>query len=79
MPKGHDSVSFTADNGAIVTCDYTWHRWTEHHPFGDTTVPEEFFEWDIVALYINDQPATKSEVALIAPAYDTEIDQRVRQ
>jgi len=70
MPKGHDSAHIRLDSGDVITLDYSYHRFEERHPYGDTTVAESFLDWDIKAFYLNGEYIEKSAVAALLPDYD---------
>lgn len=76
MPRGHASASINVA-GVIVTCDYTWHSYTESN--GPRNATQSFLDWSPVAFYINDTQATQSEIKRLAPNYDTLLDNIIQE
>ncbi len=79
MPKGHDSAHITLPSGDEITLDYTYHRYTEHHPYGSTTAAEHFIDWDITALYLNGELVPQALISALDPDWAERFDTIIRE
>jgi hypothetical protein len=76
MPRGFSSVSVNVA-GKTITCDYTWHLYTERN--GPRDASQTFLEWEPVGVYLNDTPTTLAEIKKISPNIDTILDEAIQE